>query len=119
MNVNLKSSRRTATLLLLSVVLASCASGPNAPPADLLQRIAAARTPGDHQALATYYDQQAAAARASAAEHRKMGGAYAASLPGYSGGRGAPSMSAHCNAIVSSQEKIAAEYEGKAAGHRQ
>jgi hypothetical protein len=101
MNVNLKSSRDVALLLLLSVVLASCASG---------------RTPSDHQALATYYDQQAAAARASAADHRKMGSSYTGM---YAGGRGGASMSAHCNEIVRNQESIAAEYEAMAAGHRQ
>lgn len=116
MNVNLKSSRRIASLLLLSVVLASCALGPNAPPPDLMQRIEAARTRGDHQSLATYYDQQAAAARTSAAEHRKMGSSYAGN---YAGGRGGASMASHCNAIVSNQESIAAQYEGMAAAHRQ
>jgi hypothetical protein len=116
MNVNLKSSRDVALLLLLSVVLASCASGPNAPPPDLTQRVEAARTPSDHQALATYYDQQAAAARASAADHRKMGSSYTGM---YAGGRGGASMSAHCNEIVRNQESIAAEYEAMAAGHRQ
>jgi hypothetical protein len=116
MNVNMKSSRRIASLILLSVVLASCASGPNAPPSDLQQRIEGARTRGDHQALATYYDQQATAARTSAAEHRKMGSSYTGN---YAGGRGGTSMSAHCNEIVRSQESIAAQYEGMAAGHRQ
>ena len=116
MNVNFKSSRRIASLLLLSAALAGCASGPFAPAQDPVQRVEAARTASDHQALATYYDQQAAAARASAAEHRKMGSSYSGM---YAGGRGGASMSAHCNAIVRDQESIAMEYEAMAAGHRQ
>jgi hypothetical protein len=116
MNVNFKSSRRIASLLLLSVVLASCASGPFAPPQDPVQRVEAARTASDHQALATYYDQQAAASRASAADHRKMSTSYSGM---YAGGRGGASMSAHCNEIVRNQERIAAEYDAMAIAHRQ
>ena len=116
MNMNLKSSRRIAAVLLLSVVLAGCASGPNAPSPDLMQRIESARTRGDHEALATNYDQEATKARTLAAEHRKMAQSYQGMV---AGGRGGASMPAHCNAIVRSQEGIAAEYEGMAAAHRQ
>ena len=116
MNINLKSSRRIASALLLSIVLAGCASGPNAPSPELLQRIEAARTRGDHEALATSYDREAVAARTIAAEHRKMARSYQGNL---AGGRGGASMPAHCNAIVRNQEAIAAEYEGMAEGHRQ
>ena len=116
MNVNLKSSRHIASLVLLSVVLAGCASGPFATAQDPVQRVEAARTASDHQALATHYDQQAAAARASAADHRKMGSSYSGM---YAGGRGGASMAAHCNNIVRSQESMAAEYEAMAAAHRQ
>jgi len=116
MNVNLKSSRRIASLLLLSLVLAGCASSPSAPSPDLMQRIESARTRGDHEALATHYDQEAATARATAENHRKMAKSYQGNLQG---GRGGASMSAHCNAIVRSQEGLAAEYEAMAAAHRQ
>lgn len=116
MNVNFGSFRRIAALLLLSAVLAGCASGPNEPSPDLLQKIESARTRSDHEALATYYTKQAAAARALAAEHRKMAQSYQGM---FAGGRGGASLPAHCNAIVRSQEGIAAEYEGMAAGHRQ
>ena len=116
MNANLKSSRRIASAVLLSVVLAGCTSGPTAPPSDLLQRIESARTQADHESLAAYYDREAAAARANAATHRKMATSYQGM---YAGGRGGASMPAHCNAIVRSQEAIAAEYDGMAAGHRQ
>ena len=116
MNINFKSSRRIASMLLLSLVLAGCASGPNAPSPELLQRIESARTRGDHEALATHYNQEAAKARAIADNHRKMAKSYQGNL---AGGRGGAGMPAHCNAIVRSHEGIAAEYEGMAAAHRQ
>lgn len=116
MNATLEASRRIASAIFLSVIMAGCASGPTAPPADLVQRIETARTPADHEALASYYDREASAARASAAAHRKMAASYQGMI---GGGRGAASMPAHCNAIVRSQETIATEYEGMAAAHRQ
>ena len=116
MNANLKSSRRIASALLLTAILAGCSSGPTPPPADLLQRIESARTQEDHEALAAHYDREASKARANAAVHRKMATSYQGM---YAGGRGGASMPAHCNAIVRSQEAIAAEYEGMAKAHRQ
>lgn len=116
MHANLQLFRRMASALLLSAILAGCASGPTAPPADLPQRIETARTPADHEALAAYYDREASAARASAAAHRKMATSYQGMV---AGGRGGATMPAHCNAIVRSQEAIALEYEGMAASHRQ
>ncbi|MBL8317838.1 MAG: hypothetical protein JNJ42_05505 [Burkholderiaceae bacterium] len=116
MNPKFASSRRIVSLLLLSAVLASCASAPGGPSPDLLQKIESARTRSDHEALSTYYIKQAAAARALAAEHRKMAQSYQGM---FAGGRGGASMPAHCNAIVRSQEGIATEYEGMAAAHRQ
>jgi hypothetical protein len=116
MTSNLTSSRRVASLLLLSAVLVGCATGPSGPSPELLQKIESASTRSDHEALATHYDKQAAAARALAAEHRKMAQGYQGM---FAGGRGGASMPAHCNAIVRNQEGIAAEYEGMAAGHRQ
>lgn len=116
MNMNLKLSRRIASALLLSVVLAGCASGPNAPSPELQQRIESARTRSDHEGLVTYYNQEAAAARAKAAEHRKMAKSYQGMAVS---GKGGGSMQSHCNAIVSSYEGIAAEYDGLATSHRQ
>jgi len=114
MNITFKSSRCIASALLLSLALAGCASSPSIPSPELLQRIESARTRGDHEALATHYMQQASAARDVAAEHRKMVKSYQANRwdP-----RVAGLMPDHCNAIVRSQEGIAAEYEGMAEGH--
>jgi PBP1b-binding outer membrane lipoprotein LpoB len=116
MNTNLKLSRRIASILLLSVVLAGCASGPFAPSTDLLRQIESATTRADHESLAARYDKEAASARATAVEHRKMAQSYQGMV---AGGRGGASMVAHCNAIVRSQESIAVEFEAMAAAHRQ
>lgn len=116
MSIPFKSSRRFASVLLLSSVLAGCASGPNAPSPDLLQRIESARTRGDHEALATNYDHEASKARGIAADHRKMAKIYAGRVPDPRAGGNLP---AHCNAIVRSQEGIAEQYESMAEAHRQ
>ena len=122
MSTNLKPSRRIATLLLVSgialggIALSGCAGVATAPSPALQQQIEAARTRADHEALVAYYDRQAAAARANGAEHRKMAKSYQGR---FASGRGGASMPAHCNAIVSSYESIAAEYDGMAAAHRQ
>ena len=82
----------------------------------MLQRIESARTQADHESLAAYYDREAAAARASAAQHRKMATTYQGNI---GGGRGGANMASHCNEIVRNQEAIATEYEAMAATHRQ
>ena len=105
---------RGSSLLLLSVVLAGCASGPPAHSAELHQQIESASTASEHVALATYYDREAATAHASAAEHRSRALKYSRTAPP----RGAGSMRNHCNAIAQNFEGIAAEYVGLAADHR-
>ena len=117
MKTNFKSSRRIASvLLLIGIALTGCAGVATVPSPALQQQIEAARTRADHEALVTYYDREAAAARTKAAEHRKMARSYQGMVLG---GRGGSSMPAHCNAIVSSYEGIASEYDGMAASHRQ
>ena len=116
MNTNLNLSRRIASVLLLSVVLASSVSAQSASAPDLAQRAEAARTKGDYEALAIDYDKQAAAARAIAAEHRKMAKSFQGMV---AGGRGGASMLAHCNAIVSKNDSLAKEYAGMAVAYRQ
>ena len=104
MNITFKSSRCIASTLLLGLGLAGCAAAPNMASPELLQRIESARTRGEHQALAAHYDQQAVAARAVAADHRKMAKAYQGRAVDPPGGGGM-------------QESIAAEFEGMAEGH--
>ena len=115
MNTPPKSSQRLASALLLSFVLAGCATGPQTLSPDLLQRMASARTRGEHEAFAAYHDRQASAARAIAEHHRKMAKSYQSMVVG---GRGGASIAAHCNSIVRLYEGIAAESEGMAEGHQ-
>jgi len=112
----LTSLQRIVSLVLLSVVLAGCATDPKVASPELQQRIEAARTRADHQALTTYYEREAAGARATAAEHRQMAKTYQGMALS---GRGGGSMTAHCNSIVRMYEGIAAEFDGLATDHRQ
>ena len=99
--------------LLLSIVLAACASAASGPTTlDLEQRIEIAVTRADHEALALSYDREAAAARDKAATHRKMAKAYV-------GARSGPTMQAHCTALVRDYESVATEYDALATLHRQ
>lgn len=105
---------RGASAMLLSVVLAGCASGPPGPSPELQQQIESASTGSEYAALATYYDREAASARASAAEHRSR----ALKYPASTGPRGPTSFRAHCNSIAQNFDAIATEYVGLAADHR-
>lgn len=115
MNTNGKLLRRLALVVLLGAAVAGCASGPNAPSPELLQRITAASTRSDHEALAAYYDREAAAARVTAETHRKIAKSYPAMT---TGGRGSANLQAPHNSIISKYESIATEYSGLAEEHR-
>ena len=105
---------RGASALLLSAVLAGCASGPPAHSVELHRQIESATSGSEHAALATYYDREAAIARASAAEHRGR----ALKYPAGSGLRGSGSMRNHCNVVARNFDVIVTEYVGLAAEHR-
>jgi hypothetical protein len=115
MHANWKSLRRIVPVLLLGVVLAGCATSPNNPPPELVQKIESARTRSDHEGLVATYAQEATAARTKAEEHRKMALMYKGRAVS---GKGGISMPSHCNSIVSQYESIAAEYDGMAVEHR-
>lgn len=108
--------RRASAALIAAIFLAGCASGPGSPSPELIQRIEAAKTRGDHESLAQYYDKEAKAARAMADEHRRMSRAYQGTPYGV---RGGASMPAHCAANIRNFEAAAAEYEALAKGHRE
>ena len=114
MITNWKLVLRGASAMLLSAVLAGCASGPPAHSPELHQQIESASTGSEHAALATYYDREAASARASAAEHRSR----ALKYPASSGSRGSGSMRNHCNVVARNFDIIVTEYVGLAAEHR-
>jgi hypothetical protein len=88
---------------------------------DIDQMIASAKTAADHQAIANYFEQQAAYAQEEVALHQKMKQAYAAllTLQGpFSAGFGLKEE-AHCQVLQYSYENIAAEDEALAKMHRE
>jgi hypothetical protein len=78
-------------------------------------KIAAAKTPGDHEAIAAYYDKQAARAQAKADQHHKMAAAYKKL-----GGAVIEKMHVdqHCDALAASYEGIVKESKALAEAHR-
>lgn len=99
-----------------TALLVGCASGPSKPAPEILQRIESAQTRADHQWLADYFAQEARKAKDTAVEHRAMGRSYQARMGAE---RGAASMVAHCNAVVTSYESIATDYERMSTAHKQ
>lgn len=102
-------------VLGLAALLAGCASGPNAPPPEIVQRIQSASTAADHESLANYYLAEATSTRALAQTHRRMAKSYQGQGQW---GKGGASMPSHCNAIVQLQESIATEYTAMAGEHQ-
>ena len=78
-------------------------------------------TASDHLALAKSYQEKAAAYRKEAAEHRTMAEEYKKGVPGgaKSGGENpwAKKMEAHCRAIATDAEKLAADADKAAEFH--
>lgn len=83
---------------------------------DMATMIQRATTKTDHEALATHYEQEAKALQAKAADHRKMGEAYAKS--GSYAVRKA-NLPQHCDALASKYEGAAGENLEFAKLHRQ
>ena len=111
----LPGSRLTVTLLL-AAALAGCATDQvRTPSPELQQRIASASTPADHEAIAVVYERDAATARSTAEEHRRMARLYRNQPVGGRGGN----MTYHCETLVKMYDGIAGEYEKLAAEHRQ
>ena len=116
MNANLRPLRRVVPLLLsIGIGLSGCVGLATAPTPALQQQIETASSRAQHEALTMHYTQEAATARAKAAEHRQMGKSYQAAP---ATGRGGGSMQAHCYSTASSYDEIASRYDSMAASHR-
>ena len=83
---------------------------------DMDTMIQSATTKADHEALATHYEQEAKALQAKAADHRRMGQAYAKS-GGYAVAKG--NLLQHCEALAATYERAASENMELAKQHRQ
>jgi hypothetical protein len=82
---------------------------------DIDKRIATAKTAADHEAIAAYFDTQAAAAKAEAEAHAAMRAAYEKA-----GGAliGKLHLDQHCDKIEASYEDVAKENAALAEAHR-
>jgi len=80
-------------------------------------QITAAHTPADHEAIASQYDAEAAAAEAQATEHEAMVQSYKVAANGPKGEM-AKSMVVHCEALVKEYRAAAANYKALAVDHR-
>lgn len=112
----MKKSIPIVAVLLLGLALTGCASGPSSPSAQLQQQIETARTPTDHEALAKYYEAEAAKAVQRAIDHRRMSKTYiTAALVGRGG---AANMPTYHNDLAKHADSDATAYLGLAADHR-
>src|SRR4029453_9302323 len=74
---------------------------------DLEKAITGAKTSADHEAIVSYYDREAATAKANAGEHRRLEETY--STPAVSGREQLQPMGIHCQQLVQTYESAAAE----------
>ena len=102
------------TFLALAIsILAGCAAEGPVKPAGLEQKIKAARTRVDHQAIAEVYEQQAVGDRAAAERHR-------GSARAYERGRWKnKTRAAHCENLAHIYQQAAEENLALARAHRQ
>jgi hypothetical protein len=112
-------NRRIALLGLGLVALLSVFSLPAiraraAEEVDIEKMIQAAKTPADHQAIADYYQHQADAAKAKAAEHTKMAQQYKTGAFGLK-----THFHEHCETLAKLYQSEAKEYAALAEAHRQ
>ena len=102
--------------MLTIVALGYAPFGSAAEGKTLEQMITEAKTPADHEAIATYYEKEAQAAHQKHAEHKKLADFYAATpaLKSKSG-----TLFNHCTDAAKKYEEIAKDYEAMAQMHRE
>jgi hypothetical protein len=84
---------------------------------DLEKAITGAKTPADHEAIASYYDKEATTAKAKAEEHRRLAEVYR-TLAVSARGQLQP-MENHCQQLAQIYESAAADNAALATAHRQ
>jgi hypothetical protein len=83
---------------------------------DLEKAITGAKTPADHEAIASYYEKESATAKDKAAEHSKLAQTYRTlSIPG----RMQFPMADHCQQLAQTYSSVAADNAALAEAHRQ
>jgi hypothetical protein len=107
------SRRFVVALLLGALALAPSFAGAEEDSGSLEQLVAGtAHTKAEHQALAKYYEAQAAEAREVASRHQAIGRAYLGSK-----GANGKTLQGHCQKIAEQQEAMAKEYNALAELH--
>jgi hypothetical protein len=101
--------------VLTIVALGFAPFGSAAEEKNLEHMITAAKTPADHEAIATYYEKEAQEARQKQTQHQQMRDEYA-KIPVLKTKTGAVD---HCDAIAKKYEEIAKDYEAMAQMHRE
>ena len=84
---------------------------------DLEKAITGAKTSADHEAIASYYEREAATAKDKAAEHRRLAQTYRTLAA--SGRAPLEPMGLHCQQLVQTYESAAADNAALATAHRQ
>jgi hypothetical protein len=82
--------------------------------ADIIEQLKAAKP--DHEAIASYYEKEAADAKEKAALHRNMAKTYSTGTS-IGKGQGAP-LSQHCTTLAKEFDAAAAQYTDMAKAHR-
>ena len=107
------SRRFVVAVLLGALALAPSFASAQEDSGSLEQLLAGtADTKAEHQALAKYYDEQAAEARVMARRHQAIGRAYVGSK-----GANTQTLQRHCQKIAEQQEAMAKEYDALAKLH--
>jgi hypothetical protein len=84
---------------------------------NLEKAVTEAKTPADHEAIASYYEKEAATAKDKAAEHRRLAEIYRTQAA--SGRAPLQPMGMHCQQLAQIYESAAADNTALAAAHRQ
>ena len=114
MNVTRMASLSAALLLAMGVAVPLRATAADV---DIVQKIETAKTAADHEAIASYYDAQAAAAKSNAEMHRKMASTYKV---GGTAGKGVTvDLPQHCQNLAKESDEEAANFAALAKAHRE
>ncbi|WP_454727804.1 hypothetical protein [Cupriavidus ulmosensis] len=104
-----------ALLAAAILVLGGCAAEGPVKPAGL-EQIEAARTPGDHEEIASLYERQADADKAAAERHRRLARVYRGS---WTPKGGQANLAPHCEKLARAYQEAAEENLALAQQHRQ
>jgi hypothetical protein len=99
--------------LALGTISATVARADDVTDANVADRIAAAKTAQDHDAIAAFFRKEAAATGEKIKTHEAMIASWSKSI----GGKSLEYMRRHCQDIITSLKKEQKDYEGLAAEH--